>query len=149
MSAAAAPPPDARQVGDNFFRPFSCAFNGHGHDYLQPGQTEWVGPLPPSHADYVREGLQWYPRRQERRGVRLLVTLVGQYVRFHRLAEGPTHKLSDWKQLAAGRRMLLSLAATGDDVEKAHTRATYMRAKGYGRFRPAVDEDGALWVERL
>lgn len=121
--------------------------------YLLPGQTEWFGPSPLDGDEACWLG--WHEEKAvrlaelaARRGIHLHVQIAGAYVRTHRLREGPTRKLSDWKELPSGVSMLLNPLPTAEDVERAINRARYMRLKDFGHFRSWTDDAGALWAER-
>jgi hypothetical protein len=147
--------PDYAEVrGNEFF--WRCIPEGRHNDptYLFSGQTDWFGPVPPDYDDgfclrHHHNNAMCYARSAARDGVHVLVQTVGQYIRTHRLREGPAKKLSDWKELPPGVPMLLNPCSTPYDAEKALNRAKYMQTKGFGRFRSSTDANGALWVGRL
>lgn len=139
--------------GSDIFREARPLPRDNDASYLQPGQTEWFGPMP---LDFdggygLRrhcEDLQQRAIDAARKGVHLHIQAAGAYIRTHRLREGPTKKLSDWKQLPSGVPMLLNPLPTAADVERAISRVRYMKLHGFGRYQSWTDDAGALWVER-
>lgn len=147
--------PDGAVFGGNdIFREARPLPRDNDASYLQPGQTEWFGPMP---LDFDRgyglrkhcEDLQHRAKDAARRDIHLHIQAVGGYLRTHRLRAGPSKKLSDWKQLPSGVPMLLNPLSTAEDVEQAINRVRYMRLNDLGHFRSWTDDAGALWVERL
>ena len=151
-------PDYAAFVGADIFWKAVAGPRDNGPEYLLPGQTEWFGPIPRDCGDgypdsfwqkYHLSSLKEFALDAIGDGIYLHVQLVGEYIRTHRLRNGPARKLSDWKQLPAGVSMLLHPAPTCDDVELALNRVRYMRLKGFGNYRSRTDDGGALWLERL
>lgn len=154
MNRLAHPPANTVQHGTDFFVPPALNHPTAGDlTYLLPGETEWWGPYPTcgEYASHLRWGLRGtveYAKKLRRSGHHLQVQCVGAYVRTRRLAEGPANKLSDWRQLTPGEPMLVNPAPSAEDIERAATRVTYMRNKGFGRYHHWTDAAGALWVTR-
>lgn len=155
MNRLAPPPANAIQHGTDFYVPPALNHpTASDLKYLLPGETEWWGPYPTSgefasHYRWDLRDTKEFAKKLHRSGLHLQVQGVGPYIRTRRLAEGPTDKLSDWRQLAPGAKMLVNPAPTADDIERAITRGKYMRNNGYGRFRSWTEDSGALWVSRL
>lgn len=124
-------------------------------DMIKPGQAMWWGPfiadLPLGDIHYrmtYSDCLGWQ-RDKAKEGVHLHVSKPGRFLRVYRLQQGPSKKLSDWKQMEHGRTMLINPCADFADVERAERRAKNMHYNGVGRFRCTINDDRALWVERL
>lgn len=153
MSADPRGPVEIVKQGDNYFRRWRPACVSDCL-YLRAGETDWHGPFP-TEGDWATEQRHEhrhavdFATRLGRAGIPLHVQIVGAYIRTRLLFEGPAKKLSDWKQLSPGSRLLVNPYPTADDVEKAVNRVKYMHHNGFGSYRSWTDDVGALWVERL
>ncbi|MBX7531705.1 hypothetical protein K3165_02065 [Qipengyuania sp. 1XM1-15A] len=125
---------------------------------LKPGETIWTHfPIRDGTGElWSSDGNSWASSLLFKRGgphsrisgLPLHIKVVGYFVRALCLWQGPRFKLADWKELPAGKKMMLSPVQCEKEQELADFRVGYFRRNGTGQFQLINEEDGSLWVGR-